>query len=107
MKKNWIVRTFFVTFAFFIAVWGVSLFSSSSSEEAQRIDAKIQQLGEMKKGYEARALRHETQAEYLQFDQQALLETKRHLELARENRDKAALIQEQIDRLSEQRRKLQ
>ncbi len=76
---------------------------SSQSAQLAQIDARLEELKEMKRGYEARALRHENQAERLQFDDQAYLETRRHLELADENREKAARIQEEIERLEAKR----
>ena len=100
-------RVFFVTFAFFLVLWGFSAFSISKSEAIQQIDGEIKELEGMKRGYEARALRHENQAEYLQFDQQAVLETRRHLQIAQEKRNKAALVQEQIDRLKEKKLQLE
>lgn len=100
-------RLFFTTLSFFLILWGFGAYTASQSNEIQKIDAQIKQLEEMKRGYEARALKHTDMAEYLQFDQQAVLETRRHLKLAQENRNKAALVQEQIDRLKEKRRQLQ
>ncbi len=84
-------------------MWGVCAFSAENVDE---INSKIYELQEMKRGFEGRALRHENQAEYLQFDQRALLETRRHLQLAEENRMKAAKVQEQIDLLETKRQKL-
>ena len=100
-------RLFLLTFSFFLILWGAAGHSSNPSPELQKVDQELQQLEEMKRGYESRALRHENQAEYLQFDQQAVLETRRHLQLAAENRNKAALVQEQIDRLKAKRAQLQ
>lgn len=100
-------RVFLVTFAFFLVIWGFSAFSMSKSEQIQQIDGEIKELEGMKRGYEARALRHENQAEYLQFDQQAVLETRRHLQLAQENRNKAELVQKEINRLNDKKLKLQ
>lgn len=100
-------RLFFVTFGFFLVLWGVSAFSTSKSEQIQQIDSEIHELENMKKGYDARALRHENQAEYLQFDQQAVLETRRHLQLAQENKNKSELVQEQINRLKEKKLQLE
>lgn len=84
-------------------MWAVCGFSAETLEE---IDSKIYELQKMKLGFEGRALRHENQAEYLQFEQQAVLETRRHLQLAEENRMKAAKVQEQIDLLEKKREKL-
>lgn len=100
-------RPFLWTYSFFLLLWVLAGHSASSSSEIQKIDAEIEQLENMKRGYEARALRHEDFAEYLQFDQQAVLETRRHLQIADENRNKAALVQKEIDRLKEKRRQLQ
>ena len=96
-------RLFLLTFSFFLILWGVTGHSANPSPELQKVDQELQELEEMKRGYESRALRHENQAEYLQFDQQAVLETRRHLQLAAENKNKAALVQEQIDRLKAKR----
>ena len=100
-------RRFFLTFSFFLILWGFSGFTASDSAEIQKIDAEIQQLENMKRGYEAKALKHDDMATYLQFDTEAVLETRRHLQLAEENRNKAALVQEQIDRLNEKKGQLQ
>ena len=100
-------RAFFLTFSFFLILWGITGYSENRSAEIQKVDGDLQQLQEMKRGYEAKALRHEEQAAYLQFDQQTALETRRHLQLAQENRNKAALVQEQIDRLQIRRGELQ
>jgi hypothetical protein len=97
-------RVFFMPFAFFLLLWFIG---ASTSPDVQKIDSEIEQLEEMKRGYESRALRHENQAEYLQFNQQAVLETRRHLQIASENRNKAAAVQKQIDRLKAKRAKLQ
>lgn len=74
--------------------------------QVEEIDRKISELRSMKRGYEARALRHEDQAQRLQFEDRAVLETRRHNELADENRQKADKIQQEIDRLQAERRKL-
>ncbi len=97
-------QIFFLTFFFFLFLWG---FANESSAEVQKIDVQIQQLEDMKRGYDARALKHENYAEYLQFDQKAVLETRRHIQLADENRNKAALVQEQIERLKARKEQLQ
>lgn len=100
-------RLFFCTFSFFLILWGFTGHTASRSEELQKIESEIKELEEMKRGYQARALRHDDMATYLQFDDQAVLETRRHLQLAEENRNKAALVQEQIDRLNAKKEELQ
>lgn len=99
-------RTFLLTFSFFLILWGFSGYTASNTVEVQKIDAEIQELEEMKRGYEARALKHDDTATYLQFDTEAVLETRRHIQLAEENRNKAALVQERIDRLKVKRAEL-
>ena len=74
--------------------------------QVAEIDRQLAELESMKRGFEARALRHEDQAQRLQFEDRALLETRRHYELADENRAKAARVQEEIDRLLVEKRKL-
>lgn len=70
------------------------------------IDRQISELENLKRGFEARALRHEDYAQRLQFEDRAMLETRRHNELADENRAKADRVQQEIDRLQAERRKL-
>lgn len=102
-------KTFFMTLFLFFFVWGASslmALSSKNAEEIARIDSQIEELQRMKRGFESRALRHDSQAEYLQFDDQAYLETRRHWQLAEENRIKAAKVQEEIDKLQVRRQQL-
>lgn len=100
-------RTFLLTLSFFLILWGFSGYTASHAAEVQKIDVEIQELEEMKRGYEAKALKHDDTATYLQFDTEAVLETRRHIQLAEENRNKAALVQERIDRLKARRAELQ
>lgn len=93
--------SFFLTLIFFS-----SLFFISTLTEARQLDIQIEQLEEMKRGYEAKALRHEDYAERLQFDNRSFLEARRHIELAEENRAQAAKIQQKIDQLKAKRAKL-
>ena len=101
-------RTFIWTMSFFFILWTVACHpTTSAQDEIQRNNQKIYELEQMKMGYEARALNLETRAEYLQFDQEAVLETRRILQIADENRAKAALIQTQIDELKARNAKLE
>ncbi len=98
-----------MTAAIFFILWGFFAHTAekgSSNPKVQQIDLQIQELEEIKRGYESRALRHENQAERLQFDDQTYLETRRHIQLAEENRAKAAVTQKEIDRLQEEKKKL-
>jgi hypothetical protein len=99
---------FFTGLALFLGVFGfLSLKAESSTDhEIGQIDAQIAELQDKKRGFEGRALRHENYAEYLQFDQKAVLETRRHLQLADENWAKAARVQFEIDKLQARRQKL-
>lgn len=83
-----------------------SLKGEKNADEVAEIDRQIQELEAMKRGYEARALRHDDQAQRLQFEDRANLETRRHVELAEENRAKAQRVQEEIDRLEAVKQKL-
>lgn len=76
-----------------------SLSSADIQNKLRDIDDQIRELEEKKRGYLAMALRHEDQAERLQFEEHWFLEAKRHMELADENRQAASEIQKEIDRL--------
>ena len=100
---------FFLTLSLFLALWGVFAHTSEKGRDnpqVQQIETQIQQLEDMKRGFESRALRHENQAERLQFDDKTYLETRRHNQLAEENRAKAAAVQKEIDRLQAEREKI-
>jgi hypothetical protein len=111
-------KIFLLVLFFFLTLWtlidkkekGSQLFAKASLEEPlieiQKIDAEIKELEDMKRGFEARALTHENFAEYLQFEQQAVLETRKHIQIAQENRNKAAMVQERINRLNEKKQQL-
>lgn len=101
------MKLFCVTFAFFLLLWGLGGGLPSKQSEIDSIDSQIQQLEQMKRGYESRALKHENYAEYLQFNDKAVLETRRHLQIADENRQKADLIQKEIDVLNAKKGELQ
>ncbi len=79
---------------------------SSKDLQIQQIDQQIKELKEMKRGYEARALRHENQADRLQFDDRTYLEMRRHNQLAAENKAKADAVQKEIDRLEQEKAKI-
>jgi hypothetical protein len=80
--------------------------SSKTQAELQEIDDQIRELEEMKRGFLAKALRHEDQAQRQQFKERYYLESRRHLELAEENRRAAAQVQLEIDRLKQRRRQI-
>ena len=75
----------------------------SQQERIQTIDAQIRELEEEKKGYEGRALRHEDYAQRQQFQDRVFLESRRHIQLADENRQKAQAVQQEIDELQKEK----
>ncbi len=98
-------KMFIQTCSLFLLLWSVFAYTAENPRVHQ-IDKQIEELEEMKRGYESRALRHEDQAERLQFDDKTYLETRRHNQLAAENRAKAAAVQKEIDRLQAEKQKL-
>lgn len=100
-------KAFSLSLFFFVLLWGFVAYTAEGSEKRiQKIDQQIEQLEAMKRGYEGKALRHEDQAEQLQFEMQSFLEARRHNQLAEENRQKAARVQKEIDELKAERAKL-
>ncbi len=79
----------------------------SKGDSIKEIDEKINKLKELKKGYEAKAIRHVNQAQILQFTQGELQTAKRHWKLAEDNRKIAVRIQKEIDELQVKKKKLQ
>lgn len=131
MYREIMMRIFFITSAIFVMVWicfttdlvarkngffienlfwsDSQIFTPRNSEvqaQIDEIDRQLLELDGMKRGYEARARRHDDQAQRLQFEDRAVLETRRHQELAEENREKAQKVQEEIDRLQSRKVKL-
>ncbi|MDE3045160.1 MAG: hypothetical protein KGJ02_00730 [Verrucomicrobiota bacterium] len=105
-----ISRYFLITMAFFLLLSGVwslrAEISPKTVSQIQEVDDQIGQLDDVKRGYEARALRHENQGEDLQFRQRDYLEARRHFELAEENREKARSVEKQINVLKQKKEKL-
>ncbi len=102
-------RILFRILPLFLLLWALSGYAVQNSEkdqQVQKIDQQIEELQEMRRGFEARALRHEDQADRLQFDDQTYLEMRRHNQLAAENRAKAAAVQKEIERLQQKRAKI-
>ncbi len=112
-------RIFFLTMSLFFLIWAFAAidsfkvkenplvaFNEATKAQVDEIDRQIEELRAMKRGFESRVLKHEDYAQRLQFEDRAYLETRRHLELAEENRIKAQRVQLEIDRLETERRKL-
>jgi len=122
-----VLRTFFMTFSFFFFIFVgsdvLSALSCSSpkdgdkasgkteapsgwEQEVAELDKQIEELKEMKRGYESKAVRHINQAQRLQFVQGEQLTAKRYWELAEENKQIAAHIQKDIDELEAQKKSI-
>jgi len=110
-------RAFFITLGFFILIFcfltfgkdihhAVAFNEPAWKQQVGGIDEQIQQLEEMKRGYEGRALRHENLAQRLQFQQDELLTARRHWQLAKENREIAEKVQVQIDQLQQKKKSI-
>ena len=80
--------------------------SSSRQTRLQQIDAEIAQLKDMKVGFEGKALRAEDQANRLQFEDNYGIETRKYYKIAAQNREKAAKVQEEIDKLEAEKERL-
>jgi len=76
-------------------------------DSIEDIDNKINELQEMKRGYESKAIRHDNQAQRLQFIEGELQNAKRNWKIAEDNRKIAQRIQKEIDELKAQRIQLQ
>lgn len=101
MMGRWLLG--FICFFYVFDLQGLTL---SQQEQIQTIDAQIEELEEKKRGYEGAALRHEDYAQRQQFQDQVFLESRRHLQLAEEKRQKAQAVQQEIDDLQEERSKI-
>lgn len=88
-------------FSVALCLWG-----SATDDRVEQIDREVKELNEMKRGYESRALRAEDQADRLQFEDHFTIETRRFYQIAELNREKAAKIQEEIDRLENEKAQL-
>lgn len=76
-------------------------------DSIEDIDKKINELQDMKRGYESKAIRQDNQAQRLQFIEGELQNAKRNWKLAEDNRKIALRIQKEIDELKVQRMQLQ
>lgn len=111
------LRIFFITMSFFLVLstflaigrQGPSILAEEKGKlEAQirEIDAQIEELQAVKRGYEAKAIRHENLGISRQFEDNYNLEARRHFQLAEQNRQIADQIQKDIDQLEAKKQKL-
>lgn len=80
--------------------------NQNDQAELAEIDDQIRELEDIKRGFISKALRHEDQAERMQYKDKYYLEARRHFELAEENRRAADEVQVEIDRLKKRRRQI-
>ncbi|HEU64423.1 MAG: hypothetical protein KR126chlam4_00950 [Candidatus Anoxychlamydiales bacterium] len=80
---------------------------SSQYHSIEDIDKKINELEEMKRGYESKAIKQVNQAQRLQFIEGELQAAKRYWRAAEDNRKIVTRIQKEIDELKIERMKLQ
>jgi hypothetical protein len=99
LKKLFLILTSLVCFVSASA-------DSKWKEEVDAIDRQIEDLKELQRGYEGRALSHENQAELLQFKQGELPNARRQWMLADENRVIAEKIQQDIDDLEKKKQQI-
>lgn len=106
------VRCFLLVLSFFWFLWGVTLYAQCNpsdpvvEERVADIDDEILDLEEKKRGYDAAVLRHEDQAERLQYEERNYLESRRHVELAEENRAMSKRLEAEIRRLKDERMRI-
>ena len=84
----------------------LAMLATKKEQRIEAIDREIEMLEDKKRGYEAKALRAEDQAIRLQFQDQFQLETRAYWKIAEENRAKAAIMQERILELQEEKRQM-
>jgi len=115
MKKVNFNRTFLILINFFIFAFSTNIIACSSNDnkndnkiynDKEVLDKKILELEDMKKGYEAKAIKHANKAERLQFVEGQLQVAKKHWKLADENKKIADEIQKQIDELQVRKLKI-
>ncbi len=110
-------KIFFLTMSFFLLLSALLAFTHKShqlmageggatQEQIQLIDQEITELKEMKRGYESRAIRHENLGQMMQFESEYTLETRRHFQLAEQNREMAQKLQDDIDQLEQKKQDL-
>lgn len=108
-------KTFFLTMGFFFLLSGAlalmrtkgyssELALFANKQEVKEINCQIKELKEMKRGYAAKALYHESQAIRIQFIKDQLQIAKRHWNIAESNREIASKIQIEIKELKEKKK---
>ncbi len=115
MQKVKVSRAFLMVMIFFVFIFAIfsitkkaySYNNNKIDTEIESINKKIAELEEMKKGYEARAIKHANNAQRLQFVEGQLQIAKKHWKLADEYKKIVEKIQSEIDELKAQKLKIQ
>jgi len=97
-KNNLIAKAFLMMFFIFILL--ALLISAVKNEDRIRfLTKKITELKDIKRGFIAKALRHENQAQRLQFIDGEELEARKHAKRAEKYKLAASKVQQEIDQL--------
>jgi ribosomal protein L9 len=100
--KYLIIKAFLLALPFFISF--MFLISASTSEKRIHfLTGKITELKEIKRGFIAKALMHENQAQRLQFINGEELEAKKHAILASKYRLASKKVQQVINQLKKEK----
>jgi len=100
--KHLIFRAFLLTLGVFILL--MLLVSATKNEERICfLTKKITELEDVKRGFIAKALRHENQAQRLQFIDGEELEAKKHAKIAAKYQLAAKKVQQEIDQLEREK----
>jgi hypothetical protein len=101
-----VAGSFFCSFILFASIKTAFLTSNTTERQIQEIDGKIDELRKMKRGYEAKALQHESMGQRLQFVEKELLTAKKHWQLADKNRQIARKIEYDIEAYEQKKQEL-
>lgn len=100
-----IARTFILTFLLFILLFFLASYQNND-QRLQFLNERIEELQEVKRGYDAKVAWHEDQAQRLQFVEDQLLTAQKHASIAQTYRTAANKIQEQINRLESEKKRI-
>ena len=100
MKKFSFKNFFYPLVVILFILFSNSLFSKENkNDKILIIEKQINELEEMKRGYESKAIKYANQAERLQFVSRELQTAKKYWVLAEENKQIADKLQKKIDDL--------
>ncbi len=116
MKHAKLNSTFGLTMVFFFSLLILFTFKNvifpsyvgipQWKKELNVIDSQLDELNEIKFGYETRAISHENHADKLKMDKDNSKIMKRHLKLAKENRKIVKKLIKEISELQENKLKI-